>query len=346
MSQEIAKVEIVEPVVETVEKPSIIELKDQGLNAKETELAKKHGLIREEEKKEEPKKAVEEKEIKEAKIETDSEDDVPKDYEKFTPNEKGLYWARKKERTRRLRAEIEKEHVQIRLKALERELEESKKKTSLTEKKSDELNFDDLLSDEASETNDKKPLTRGDLDRIEKEKAEKEREVSEKRLEQAEGLKLRLKEFEVEAQEQYEDFDEVAQFASDILKNGQNIFSGDEERAELAQFRAERALSAMANALSWKDGQKTPAEFVYELGRLHPMYKSGAKKNAEKEIAPEKMERMIANSEKRSSASIAGGNGSRRVVSESELTLADASKLSQEQYAKLSKATRDRLLRM
>ena len=352
MTNEKAVIEIDEtpaPVAEAeTGKITLAEAKDV-LGTKEAEMAKKHGLVEEKavEKKDEPKPEVKSEPKPEDKVEKAQESDMPADYAKFTPNEKALYWERKKERTKRQRFEAENELLQLKVKTMEKELAEAKKPKPEPAKADEDLDLDDLLKDkEETKTDAEKPLTLTDLEKHEKEKAEKaetERATTEAKARQ---LKARLSEFEVEAREKYEDFDAVADLAREILEKGEEVFDGDEVRVDAARNRAEVALHAIANAMSWEEGRKTPAELVYALGRLHPKYKNGAKSGAEKVVPPEQMERMLENAGKRSSAALPGGNGSRRVVSEDELTPEQAAKLSVSQYQKLSKATRERLLRM
>jgi len=327
----------------------------EGLGSKEAEMAKKHGLVEEKavEKKDEPKPEVKSEPKPEDKVEKAQESDLPAEYAKFTPNEKALYWERKKERTKRQRAEAENELLQLRVRTMEKELADAKKlkpdseKTAGDAKKDEDLDLDDLLKEnEGTKTEAEKPLTLTDLEKHEKEKAEKEETERATTEAKAKQLKSRLAEFEIEAREKLPDFDAVADMAREILEKGEEVFDGDDVRVDAARNRAEAALHAIANAMSWEKGQKTPAELVYDLGRLHPKYKNGARGGAEKVVPPEQMERMLENAGKRSSAALPGGNGSRRVVSEDEITPEQAAKLSVGQYQKLSKATRERLLRM
>ena len=345
-----ATVEIVEPAAPVVaEKITLAEAKDSGLSAKEAEMAQKHGVVSKDDPKQELKKEPIEEKKEEAKPEEKPEEkktadaaDLPADYSKFTPNEKALYWERKKERTKRQRAEAEKELLQLRIKNLEKELAEKKSEPKAPAK--DDLNLDDLLDDKSGKETEQdpkdKPLTVADLEKREKDKADAQL------LARARELRARLSEFEIEAQEKFGDFNEVADLAKDILEKGVALFDGDEDMAELAQARAERALHGMVNAMKWEEGQKTPAEMVYDLGRLHPKYRNRAKGASETVVPPEKLERMIENAGKRSSASLPGGNGSRRVVSVDDLTPEEAAKLTPSQYMKLPKAARERLLRM
>jgi hypothetical protein len=337
------------------EKITLAEAKGSGLSAKEAEMAQKHGVIEKDEPKPEEKKVVEAEKKEEVKPEEKPEEkkaadatDLPADYSKFTPNEKALYWERKKERTKRQRAEAEKELLQLRIKNLEKELAEKKPEPKAPAK--DDLNLDDLLDDKSGKETEldpkDKPLTVADLEKREKDKAEAEKNAEAEKAVKAKELRARLSEFEIEAQEKFGDFNEVADLAKDILEKGVALFDGDEDMAELAQARAERALHGMVNAMKWEEGQKTPAEMVYDLGRLHPKYRNRAKGASETVVPPEKLERMIENAGKRSSASLPGGNGSRRVVSVDDLTPEEAAKLTPSQYMKLPKAARERLLRM
>lgn len=349
-----ATVEIVEEASpKAEEKITLAEAKEGGLSSKEADMAQKHGVIPKDEPKPESKKEPEPEKKEEPAVEEKAEKkptpdaaDLPADYNKFSPNEKALYWERKKERTKRQRAEAEKELLQLRVKNLEKELADKKPEPKPAEK--EDLNLDDLLGDapaKAKEPKDK-PLTVADLEKREKDKADAEENAKAETVVKAKQLKARLSEFEVEAQEKFKDFDDVADLAKEILEKGVELFDGDEDMAELAQARAEKALHGMVNAMKWEEGNKTPAELVYDLGRLHPKYRNRAKGASEPAVPPEKLERMIENAGKRSSASLPGGNGARRVVSADDLTPEEAAKLTPTQYMKLPKAARERLLRM
>ena len=349
--------EIQEPAAPAKKEPvTEASAKEAGLSSAEIASAKKLGIITEkkEEKAPEKKEAEEVKksEVEEKAPEKKADPELPNDYEKFSPNEKALYWERKKERTKRQRAEADRDLHAIKIKALEKEIEgmKSKAKVEVEEPgKEDEIDIDDILDGKKPKKSvdpKERPLTEADLERREKEKAEKEEQKRSETEVQSRQLKARLEEFEIEAREKYQDFDEVARLAHEILQSGETLFKGDDDRLEFAQDRANRALHSMVNALKWEEGQRTPADLVYSLGKLHPKYRNGAKKSADSGMDPEKMERMIENAGKRSSASVGGGGSGRRVVSEDDLTLEEASKLTPAQYARLSPKTRERLLSM
>lgn len=343
------------------EQPTPEEMKDAGLSAREIEAAERHGMVAkpekpEEKKKEEPKPEAKTGETPQEKAKETPKDeswideaDLPEGWTGWSANERGLYRSTKKERVRRQRAELERDREAVKAKALEQELENLRKTSPAgkdgKEKPGAEDPLGDLFGDEAGA--DKKPryLTREDLEAYEKEKQETAQKREAGRVEKATLLSAKLEEFEAEAQEKWEDFDRVAVLAKDILQNGAKLFE-DADARELAEIRAQRALDGIRNALDWQTGQKTPAELVYELGRMHPKFKNkdAGENPARDGDDPEKAKRALENARRRSSAAVGGGNGSARLVAEDELTIEQAAKLSDAQFAKLRPETRRRLL--
>jgi len=93
------------------------------------------------------------------------------------------------------------------------------------------------------------------------------------------------------------------------------------------------------------DPEGDVAGYVKQLARLHEGYdalKTPAKKGDTK--ATEKVNKAISNAEKRTSSAAVGSGGAGGALSEEELTVAEAANLSDAQFAKLSPATRERLL--
>jgi hypothetical protein len=84
-------------------------------------------------------------------------------------------------------------------------------------------------------------------------------------------------------------------------------------------------------------------ERVVNIARMSPKFNEVT--NQVKAEDKEKINRVLNNSKKKvSSASVSGASG-KRIISESELTVEQASRLSADQWAKLKPETRDRILR-
>lgn len=252
---------------------------------------------------------VEEKPANEEDISPEKEEALVKD---FNANEKKLYWERKKERIKRQEAQREKELTAIQLSAAKREIELLKTSQPKSVEESEE---------EAPEVNedDERIMTVGEFKRMQKAKAEE----AEKTNAQAQAIIKRVEVQEVEAKAKYADYDDVTLLAAEMIKTN-------------PAYR--RVLAEAAN-----DPNENVAEVAYNIGRLHPKYGKTAK--AEPKAETKQIDRAIKNSEKRvTSASVSGGGG-KSAISEADLTVEDVAKMSNVQYAKLSKETRDRILR-
>lgn len=332
-------IEVPEDVVETAE---TTEVSTEGLSADEVKLAEKHGIV----KKDKPADKADDKDEDDIddfpenkdKNGGDAKDDEAEDLEDKTPseaadddldpekesnllagynkNEKTLYWKAKRERIKRQDAQRTTEHTQIKLAAAERELA-ALKKGKETDKDDDVLPEDE---------DDSAVLTVGQLKKM---KAKERQEAEEARVaadqQQVQTIK-RLEAQEAEFKVDHPDFDEISDLAREMI---------DQD-----PVYAEMMLRAAA------DPKKNAAEVVYKIGKLHPDYVPGQPaKKVEKEVK-NPADKAIKNSDKRqTSASISNGGGGRRVVSEDDLTIADAAKLSETQYRNLKPATRERLLR-
>lgn len=332
------------------------QLIDQGLLPQEIESAKKYGLIAKEEAPEEQKPAEDPKkedETPKPEDEKTAEEIVDKadEYERmfkdpdlekknlanYTRHEKGTYWRMKNEIKKRQAAEEERSYVEIQLKAA-REREEKILAELESLKKSKE---EDPLSIE-----DQKP--KENLD--EKIKEDRKKQEEEDREYKARKLHNTLIEFENDARPRYDDFDEAVKLADDIFKNANTLFK-DDEVMQTKVFHLARSLQlAIADADKFKGRKYTPADMVYEIGKLHPNYKapapSGEKSGKEKEgnLDPAKLKKIAENAGKRSSASIAGGPA-RRVVNFEDLTLQDLADMPPEKFRTVPKEIRQRILR-
>lgn len=252
---------------------------------------------------------VEEKHTDEEELAPEKEEALVKD---FNANEKKLYWERKKERIKRQEAQREKELTAIQLAAAKRELELLKtgQLKSVEESKEEEQQFDE---------DDERIMTVGEFKRMQKAKAEE----AEKTNAQAQAIIKRVEVQEVEAKAKYADYDDVTLLAAEMIKTNKAYA---------------RVLAEAAN-----DPNENVAEVAYNIGRLHPKY--GKTVEPLKKAETKQIDRAIKNSEKRvTSASVSGGGG-KSSVSEADLSVEDVANMSAAQYGKLSKETRDRILR-
>ena len=230
----------------------------------------------------------------------------------FNANEKKLYWERKKERIKRQEAQREKELTAIQLSAAKREIEllKTSNPKSVEESKEETQEVDE---------DDERIMTVGEFKRMQKAKAEEAEKVNA----QAQSIIKRVEVQEVEAKAKYADYDEVTKLAAEMIKTNKSYA---------------RVLAQAAN-----DPDENVAEVAYNIGRLHPKYGKTAK--AEPKAETKQIDRAIKNSEKRvTSASVSGGGG-KSAVGEADLSVEDVAKMSTVEYAKLSKETRDRILR-
>ena len=250
---------------------------------------------------------VEEKTATEEEITPEKEEALVKD---FNANEKKLYWERKKERLKRQEAQREKELTTIQLNAAKREIELLKTSQPKSVEESKEEGVDE---------DDERIMTVGEFKRMQKAKAEE----AEKETAQAQEIIKRVEVQEVEAKAKYADYDEVTVLAAEMIKTNKAYA---------------RVLAEAAN-----DPNESVAEVAYNIGRLHPKY--GKTVEPAKKTETKQVDRAIKNSEKRvTSASVSGGGG-KSAVSEADLSVEDVAAMSPVQYGKLSKETRDRILR-
>jgi len=340
------KIEIIEVEEEKKEDLTVEAAKEAGLRDEEIAMAKAHGLIKEpeepakepakkpeeeaqkpEEKKPEDKKLEEKKqeeqkeEAKPEPIEDNLDDNPEKELERikaFNANEKALYFKQKKEKRKRQFIERELELTKVKLAAYEQE----KQKPPREDEAEDEL---DLELGEGKKPKEKY-ITQEELDRREKEKIEKEKI----QRHEADTIRQKLIDNEQEAKTRYPDFDNVMEFAKEMIREDKT------------------GAYALMLSKSAADPESDTAEFVYKLGTLHPKYKKAEPKKEEapkEEGDTKKVEKIVNNANKRlSSATLGGSTGTARFVSEEDLTLEDTKHMNTAQWNKLKKETRERLL--
>lgn len=256
---------------------------------------------------EEP-EAPQPKDAAEEDLDPEDEAELIKEY---NANEKSLYWKAKKERLKRQDAQRESEHTKIKLAAAQREIDLLKKK---------ETPEDESKEPKESEE-DERVMTVGEFKKMMKEQAEGQA-VKNK---EAQETIVRLEKIEAEFKAEHPDFDEVAELAREMMN----------KNPRYAQLMLAAASDPNDNA----------AEVVYNIGSLHPKFKNRG--TEPKSVIPKsnKVDKAINNATKRTPSAAVAGGGAKRIVSEDDLTLEDAAKLSPAEYRKLSGPTRDRLLK-
>lgn len=373
---------------ETPQDTSLTEedLRSAGLSDEEISSAKTTGFIKEPEKKKDETKdeKTDEEKAKDGILNKDKKDETPDPDEELDPeketeilskynrNEKALYHAQKKERRKRQRAEAERDQVALQQKLLDKrvkELEEERDRliaqgTKSSEKKADAIDDElDLLDPEErakrkpEETDPKKkPLTMEDLERLEKEREDKLAEQNKVRDEKNQRARAALRDFNESGKERYEDFDETIQQTHELVEKavrGQlgTLFK-DPRQISKVERKVKEFLLTVANADEFKEDEFNPADFAYELGKLHPSSGRKSDPDADAEgskrdgtLTPEQLRRAEKNADRRQpSASVGGGGARRSPVSYDDLTPEQASRLPQSEWSKLPPKVRERLL--
>jgi len=283
-----------------------------AIDPRELEEAKKFGLLKEEkdenEHKGEPEADSKSDKEEEKKI---TFEDVDKDKNllgKFNKNEQALYWKYKSDRRKRQEAEERAEEFKATL-----ELE--KVKEVAAKNKLEKVRA--LLRDESRE------LTVSEILAIVDDKPQEESPKEQPKVNTEEDKqKQRIEFMEEMGRSQYPDFEKLVSLANEMVTNTPKY-------------------QKMMGAL-FSDPNTEPQEIieeVVELAKKHPKYKAKEASPQEKE----KVEKAIRNSERRSSASLTAGGT--REISESELTIEQAAKLTNEQWRKLSPTTKQRIER-
>lgn len=321
-----------EPAIENKPSPMTeADAKTGGLSADEITAGKKHGLIsddkpaekagdaEEEEEADDQGKSdeaekVEEKDPKDAAEEEIDPEDEAELVKGYNDNEKSLYWRAKKERLKRQAAQRDSEHTRIKLSAAEREINLLKKKNDTTD--------DAVEGDDNEESDDARVMTVGEFKKMLADQKKGQQEQNK----QAEETISRLEGQEAEFKADHPDFDDVMDLAKQMMDKKPSL----------------RKMLLLAGA----DPSENAAEIAYDIGRMHPDYQTGgAKKQVEKPAPKTQVDRAIKNADRRQSSAAVSAGGTKRIVSEDDLTVEDAARLSTEQYGRLQRKTRDRLMK-
>lgn len=352
------------------------EIAEGAMAPEEIELAVKVGTVvdDEEAKKEEPKN--EDESVKKSAVKAKPEfleafEDPEKEQElfaKFNPNEKamyknsrGLYRATKAAESKRKAAEIERDHVLMKQRVAEekaKRLEAELEAIKTAKPKEEESEVDAFGNKVKKEAEDEKPLTKKDLEYLKAKEAEEQKKKDEEAQEKnarAQKLVEVLNAQEADLMAEHEDAAEALTYADAIYKaaasNTLDKIFPSPKMARKAYKLCVDFFHATANADKFGEDDYTAADVAYDLGRLHPEF--GKKKDAggasAKEdggqLSPDKVNKIVKNADKRpSSASVTAG-GDKHFVPYEEMTMEQLAGLSDEEYAKVPRTVRERLLR-
>lgn len=338
---EAKEVEIIEtsaPVVE--EKIDIAELSPE-----EQSMAKENGIVPKEDVVDK-KDVVEEKKKSFEEMEANEKGSIGE----YTKNEQALYFKWKNDKKARQEAQAERDLKIIQEKVLRTELDKSREEGNLTIAKLNAINNllngdpdnitieaiqEILASGVKKAVEEEKPLTKSDLLAIEKEKEEKEKLASE----QSKNFEKKLNDLEEYGKNRFENYEDIITSATEVL-------SGKCELPKLIDIKniSKQLIEKINDPNSDEDDV---SDFVLEIAKFNPNY--GKKKvepsaKSEKKVSSEDIDKIVKNASKGASSATVNGGNARRVVSHDNLTIEDAAKLTPEQYNKLPKEVRARLL--
>lgn len=304
----------IEDVVESATEP---EIDISGLSEKEVEMGKTQGTIKEE-KKDEHKELPKPETKEDPKAEEHPTfEDVEKDeakLKKYNKNEQGLYFKWKVDKVKRQNSQKERDDARA-------EAEIEKVKHIAIKQKLDKLR-ENLRSGKELTTEDVLKMI-GD-----EEKSSEELPVKKDSTEALkEKISIKAQLAEKIGTTLHEHFTEYAKLAKEVIAEDT---SGDYQRLIDQAFISDDVDENML------------VERIVRIAKLSDKFQTIGKS-----VSPEKKEeaeRVIKNSEKKTSSAAVAKAGGKRVVSEDELTVAEASKLSTEQWGKLSDRTRKRIL--
>jgi hypothetical protein len=333
------------PVV--AEAPVTVEvLKDAGLSQPEVEMAEKNGMVSKPEEKPADKKPEPKVEAKTLPISPDELDtfeklhdlyqskpdifyQLPKATRNLYHNSKGLYKKLKEEEERR--------------KDVEGKFEFNKVNDSVSRVKLDRIkarlaNPDGLTVEELQELigieqkiEDDKPLTKKDLEAIEAAKMTKAEQEKAEANQKQEKIAQKVTAAEAFAKENIKDL------SAGKYTNIDDVIALAQELTATKPRYAKQINDAFA------DDSMTEAEVVeviFDIAKLNPKWGTTAKAENNGDV-----EKMVKNAGKQqTSAALSGGKGS-RVVTMDDLTPEDAAKLTQNQWNKLPRDVKDRILR-
>ena len=358
---------------EVPSKPTLAEAADI-LSPAEVDLGVKQGAIVAPEKKEEAKKTEEKKpedkkgedlsvrlEVQEAFTDPAKEAQLLEGYNK---NEKGLYHKMKKENFKRQAAETERDHIAMRSKAQEEKIKklEEENQTLKTQKPPKAAKgepkkdiFGNPTEEEEIVEDGKKPVTKEDLEEIERKKSEaKKKEEDDAKDQEAHATKILsiLNAQQAEAAEKYDGFDKELELAVAIMKIGDDLTEmfPDKKQASKARKLIVDFVYASRNADKFQEGDYNAADIAHDLASMHPEYgkpDGGGKADPNRNggLDPKKADKIVNNASKRSSSASLSTGGSKKFVPFEEMTAEQLADLPAHEFAKVPKPIRDKFLR-
>lgn len=335
-------VEIIEEEGQTEEK-----FDTEGLTDGELELAKSHGLVKEEKKFEEkPKESVvvedgEHQEQSEPKTEEDSEkkeevrpatfEDVENDenrLKEYSPNEKALYWKWKADKKKRQQAQRDFDELkaQYELQGVKDSVAERKLNLVREALQGEDLTVEKLNAILGDTVHKDEVLTKSEFNRLQLEQETKKQEAQKLNQRQAERLQVA----ENIGKSKYENFDEIVTLANEVVASDKT-----------GTYRGVLDASFSDKEVDEED----LVERVVTIARLNPKF--GKKKDsvsAENAQPETNVDRAIKNSKKKISSAAVARSG-KRVVAHDELTADDAAKMTTKQWMELPDRVRERILK-
>lgn len=301
----------------------------EGLGEGQIELAKQHGLYKEEVKEENNKK----EEVKsDDDVKNDSEssekdnkseenvtlEDIEKDenlLKKFDKKQQAFYWKWKSDRYKRQEAQKKAEELEKKIKEFQDNNPSSskiKKIKDLLTNSSDEVTIEQLLSivDEQEDVSDTK----------------KEEKVSQENSRSEQNKIMMKAEFAQKlGAAKYDNFEEMTLLAKEVSESdATGVYKKILEDSFINDDVDENVL----------------VERVVSIARMSPKFADITNQiKSDKEV-----DRVLNNSKKKVSSASVNGAGGKRIISESELTVAQAAKLPLEKWNKLKEETRRRIL--
>lgn len=341
------------------EKPTRDEvIKERGWSKDEADKAEKFGMLRTEEKPKEPKEPVKADAVKPeaaapvvpARREEDRKrggnpelnltaEQEAKLREIVPGGVSGILSEVKRERALKQRWRTEAEQFKARLEVLEK----GAAKPAVTV--------------EGDAPDEDAPLTLRQIKAMQDKAAEDYRKAQEETQTRGNRLSEAQKTHEELARATYDDFEDVAKLATDLVQNLDKYAPAGKQRAKVLKAYTDfMAAAKNADGID-PENDLTEADLAYELGKLHPNFGKNASDGSkaddgtQPEISPtdgtgdhtpDRLKKLEAITQRRaSSASIPGGNG-RRTVSPSEVTLDHLNRMTREQRASFKEKYPDR----
>lgn len=290
----------------------------EGLSAEEVALAKDQKLIIEDDKDDKVENQKEEKQDdKEEEVvqEHPTFDQVEKDeklIDKYNRNEKSLYWRWKTDKHKRQEAQTEAEALKKKLQEMDGS-EESKVKLQ---------KIKELLKNPDSLTIESLESVLGEKIEVPKKEEKDDTEAVNKKV------MMKAQFAEKIGNAKYDNFEAISTLAKEVIESDS---SKTYQKLIDSSFLDDNVDENML------------VERVVNIARMNPKFNETV--NQVKSEDKEKINRVLSNSKKKiSSAAVSGASG-KRIISESELTVDQATRLSAEQWGKLKPETRDRILR-